>query len=58
VGKVWKKRKKNRWGVGVRVGSMTHLLEFGRYCIALAKPRKQALLASFCKNIVNHEKKN
>jgi hypothetical protein len=37
---------------------MTHLLEFGRYCIALAKPRKQALLASFCKNIVNHEKKD
>jgi hypothetical protein len=27
------------------------------YCIALAKPRRQALLASFCDNIVNHETK-
>jgi hypothetical protein len=28
-----------------------------RYCIALTKPRRQTLLASFCDNIMNHERK-
>jgi hypothetical protein len=39
------------------VGSITYLLEMERYCIALAKPRRQALPTSFCDNIVNHDKK-
>jgi hypothetical protein len=25
------------------------------YCIALARPKKQAIPTSFCDNIVNHE---
>jgi len=28
-----------------------------KYCIALAKPRRKAILVSFCNNIVNHETK-
>jgi hypothetical protein len=37
--------------------SITYLLEFG-ICIALAKPRKQVIFASFCDNIINHETKH
>jgi hypothetical protein len=39
------------------LGSITYLLEFGR-CIALTKPRKQAIFASFCDNIINCETKH
>jgi hypothetical protein len=28
-----------------------------RYCITLAKPKRQTIFASFCDNIVNHETK-
>jgi hypothetical protein len=27
------------------------------YCITLAKPKRQAILTSFCDNIINHETK-
>jgi hypothetical protein len=30
-------------------------LEFGGYCIALAKPRRKTIPTSFCDNIINHE---
>jgi hypothetical protein len=40
------------------VGSITYILEFGRVFIALIKPRRQALPASFCGNIVTHERKD
>jgi hypothetical protein len=57
-GKSFKSKKiKNKTGWGMGVGSITYLLEFGRVFIALAKPRRQALPASFCDNIVNHERK-
>jgi hypothetical protein len=52
------KKIKNKTGWGMGVGSITYLLEFGRVFIALAKPRRQALPASFCDNIVNHERKD
>ncbi len=40
------------------VGCITYLLEFGKVFIALTKPRRQALPASICDNIVNHERKD
>jgi hypothetical protein len=35
-----------------------HNIYFGiwkRYCITLAKPKRQAIPTSFCDNVVNHE---
>jgi hypothetical protein len=43
---------------GASSGLHKHIFQnLERYCITLAKPRRHALLASFCNNIVNHERK-
>jgi len=34
------------------LGSITYLLEFGK---GIAKPKRQAIPASFCDNVINHE---
>jgi hypothetical protein len=54
-GKSFKSKKKKM--CGARVGSITYILEFGRVLHSSSKFKRQALLASFCDNIVNHETK-
>jgi hypothetical protein len=49
------KKRGGGWGLGV--ASYHIFWNLKGYCIALAKPRRQALLTSFYNNMINHETK-